>query len=287
MPGEFHLSIKNAQRKIVDVRDLFTNMTTEEMEILEKAKIRSEEEKRLKELRENEEEDYMSQKENQYTQNIEKSKLAAFSSQPNLQNLDLDKPPVSPSNLLVTSAYVDDREANLCRRIRLRESDRQQMIQKHRSMMFIPKNAEEDCYKSKQMNRYLSHIDVNELPKENANYFPHYNIIQKVSVKKPPKPKTVVKNQSPAQKHMESSTISTDSSSNSSQKHMHHIKKKSSQNPPRTPPQMSIPRAKMTKCAKDEDNKCYFNGFKDRMKHFLEVDKKLLKFRSTNVKYLH
>ena len=69
MPGEFHLSIKNTQRKIVDVRDLFKDLTKEELEILEKAKLRSEEEKRLKDFRENENY-YMSQKESKYKKNM-------------------------------------------------------------------------------------------------------------------------------------------------------------------------------------------------------------------------
>ena len=48
MPGEFHLSIKNNQRRIVDVRELFKNLTKNEWQILELAKQRSEAEKRLK-----------------------------------------------------------------------------------------------------------------------------------------------------------------------------------------------------------------------------------------------
>jgi hypothetical protein len=46
MPAEFHLSIKNTQRKIADVRDLFRNLSETEKRVLEIAKRRAEEEKR-------------------------------------------------------------------------------------------------------------------------------------------------------------------------------------------------------------------------------------------------
>jgi hypothetical protein len=279
MPGEFHLSIKNTQRKIVDVRDLFKDLTKEELEILEKAKLRSEEEKRLKDFRENENY-YMSQKESKYKKKHE-SNLVTYSSKPSLQDMDKS---TSASDLLVTSAYADEKEANLIRSIKIRDSNRQQVIQKHRSMMFIPNEEEENQMFSKatQMNRYLSHIDVNELPKETyLNYMPHYNIIQKVSIKKPPKPKTVSKDKTSSQNYTENSSISTDSS-NSSYLNRHYVKNKVSSNPPRSPPQMSIPKAKMTRCCDDEYNRRYFNGFKNKMKTFLEVDKKF-KFRSTHV----
>lgn len=48
MPSEFHLSIKNNQRKIVDVRQLFQNLSESEWQILELAKLKSEEDKRKK-----------------------------------------------------------------------------------------------------------------------------------------------------------------------------------------------------------------------------------------------
>ena len=120
MPGEFHLSIKNTQRKIVDVRDLFKDLTKEELEILEKAKLRSEEEKRLKDFRENENY-YMSQKESKYKKKHE-SNLVTYSSKPSLQDMDKS---TSASDLLVTSAYVDEKEANLIRSIKIRDSNRQ------------------------------------------------------------------------------------------------------------------------------------------------------------------
>ena len=60
MENDFHLSIKNHQRKIGDVRDLFRNLTNDEKQCLLKEKILSEQKinelRRLRELEDQEKE---------------------------------------------------------------------------------------------------------------------------------------------------------------------------------------------------------------------------------------
>ena len=92
MENDFHLSIKNHQRKIGDVRDLFRNLTNDEKQCLLKEKILSEQKinelRRLRELEDQEKEQQILEHKNQNKNQdfLKRSKYNNLSN--NFQNLN-------------------------------------------------------------------------------------------------------------------------------------------------------------------------------------------------------
>ena len=145
-----------------------------------------------------------------------------------------------------------------------------------------------------KMNRCVSHSGVNELPeKENSllnKYLPHYNIIQKVSIKKPPKPKMVQTNN---RSHINLSRHSNNQSSTSYDSQASceagknnyiktkMIRVKSRVTPPQTPSKPKMPKFQQ---ADDYNNRNPFNGIRTKVRNFLEVDQsKFAKSKSSQV----
>lgn len=254
MPGEFHLSIKNAQRKIVDVRDLFKDLSETELKILEDAKLRSEEEKRLKTQLEN-----ASQFDSQHSF-LEKKTL--FRSQPNLHQ----KSSVHYESHKLNPLNISNKVHN-----------------KNKSMFFTPKS--DQINNKKQFNRCISNLAINEIQNgSHLNNYGQYNIVyQKISVKKPPpKPKKLTVSFTSSNESNSSVNNSNTSSTVNNGKRTKVIRINSSAAP------KAPPKPKITACY--ENNKKSFNSFKDKVKNFFdkntvdEVDKRRFsKFRFSQV----
>ena len=170
MPGEFHLSIKNTQRKIGDVRELFKDLTDAEREILQLAKQRAEAEKLLK------------------------TQLQAEKHMLERQLHHLQKQQHQQQQVYKTTGDLEQKSnptTNLSRQTSM------QLLHKNNSTMFGQPNL---CKRiENKFNRCLSHTGINECPSKNKEFFKRqYNIIQKVSIKKPPKPVIVSNNQNSA-----------------------------------------------------------------------------------------
>lgn len=269
MPGEFHLSIKNTQRKIVDVRDLFKNLTETEWRILELAKQHAEEAKRLQVLEENEA--LFKQSETNHNLRYNKlDKMSSFSSQPNLEKLSTEK---NSPNLLL---YEPHNIVNY-RKLRLQNRDPRY------SMMFMPPSKESaefsDRTQDQFVSRCFSHSNVDNIPAGGSplnNYTNQYNIIQKVSKKRPPKPKR-------ANENINNNDSMSSKSEDSNLSNPNLIKTKviriHSKTPPKTPPQPKVIQNPI-----DSGERRHFHGLKTRVKnHFHVVEKKFPKLKFSQV----
>ncbi len=251
MPSDFHLSIKNNQRKIVDVRDLFKDLTETEWKTLELAKERSE----LEKLRKEQNEALFYRHSIQVEQEIQKT---------NFQ----DSQNSSPFHLL-----QNNNENTKGVQYRNKPFKNDKIESKHYSM-FMPDEPDLSNKLGKEFyDRCLSHSNVNDdIQLNRNNYRHHYNIIQRVSKKRPPRPKTLNSSSTDT-----STELSTSNSSNNSSPIKTKVIRIHSKVLPKVSPR---PRTKCTpKIAEENYERRHFSEIKNKVKNFLVVDKKFAKFK--------
>ncbi len=252
MPSDFHLSIKNNQRKIVDVRDLFKDLTETESNILELAKKRSELEKLRKEANE---------------VLFNKDLIQAGNDIYDIKNLPHSKynPQLYENQNIDGVKYRKKKSPN-----DINEAKHYSMFDIEEPTLDFAENSEKDLY-----NRCFSQSNVNyNMQMNNKNYQHHYNIIQKVSSKRPPRPKTLVS--SSASTSTDQISSSSDTSNNSSP-----IKTKVIRIHSRVPPKVS-PKPQTqgsTPIVEENYERRHFFDIKNKFKNFLIVDKKFSKYK--------
>ncbi len=210
MSQEFRLSIKNfSQRKIVNVKDIFKNLTEQEKEILEREKKRAED-RVLRTFLQQNEQTFINSKRIKHTPMLQSvtsiRKSRNFAEKKSfLKNSEISKSSVQfPVKLNDTTINTNNNNTNINNNNNnnIRKPNKYKVVNydetlNNRPWMNAYSNSELSDDKSsyeESFKRYISQIDLNlnrilNEKKINKNDF---ELIHKMSLKKPPKPYKVI-----------------------------------------------------------------------------------------------